>query len=109
MESDEVFEFPIFEVSVDHDDQEVNLICDQGAEDPRPSTQALSLGDLLGQLEDLLGRCRAYSVYSGSAFVSIDDEYEARYDAPLVGVARNRQEKIYGFLQFPPEQWGATS
>jgi hypothetical protein len=106
--SNEVLRHPIYEVSVDHDDSEINLITDEDADDGRLVAQALILGELLSQLKRLMSECSSYSVFSGSAFVSLDDEYEARYDAPLVGVARNSEAEVYGFLQFPPEQWETT-
>ncbi len=102
---DEILQYPIFDVSVDREDSEINLLTDQDSESPRPSTKALTLGTLLNLLRKLERDCSSYSVFSGSAFVSVDDEFEARYDAPLVGVARNHDSQVYGFLQFPPEQW----
>ena len=107
--NDSVLQYPIFDISVDHEDSEINLLTDEESETPRPAAQALTLETLLNRLKQLERECSSYSVFSGSAFVSLDDEWEGRYDAPLVGVARNHDAQVYGFLQFPPEQWETTA
>lgn len=100
-----VVEYPIFDISIDHEDGEINLLTDERSKAPRPASEALNLEQLLNRLKSLEDKCGNYSVFSGSAFIPLDEEYEGRIDVPLVGVARNHDARIYGFLQWPPEQW----
>ena len=102
---DEVIQFPIFDVSVDHEDSDVNLLTDDGATAPRPVDEALDVEELLARLESLEEECADYSLFSGSSEQSVSDEWEVRLDVPLVGVARNRESNVFGFLQHPREQW----
>ena len=102
---DGIKQHPIFDVSVDHDDAEINLVTDQESETPRSEAEALSLGTLLSRLTELKRDCSNYSVFSASSFVPLNGEFDLRYDAPLVGVARNHEAQVYGFLQFPADQW----
>ncbi len=78
--NDSVLQYAIFDISVDHEDSEINLLTDEESETPRPATQALTLETLLKRLKQLERECSSYSVFSGSAFVSLDDEWEGRYD-----------------------------
>ena len=107
-ERSEIVEYPIFDIFVDDDDDEINLLTDEGANNPRGPAEALTLEGLLGRLEDLMPTCRNCSVFSGSAFESLNERWDVRYDAPLVGVAKNGQDEVFGFLQWPLEQWEST-
>ena len=107
--SEEVIEYPIFDIAVDEGDAEINLLTDEGKENARPASAALTLEQLFNRLKQLEERCGSYSVFSGSAFVPLDGEYEGRLDVPLIGVARNPDAEVYGFLQWPPEQWETTA
>ena len=98
-------ELPVFDVVVDHEGKEINLLTDEGASTPRPPTASMTLELLLARLLKLSRRCSDYSVYSSSAHVSLHEGYEARIDSPIVGVFRNRQDETYGFLRWPAEQW----
>ncbi len=100
-------EYPIFEVSVDHEDPEINLLTDEGSSSPRQGSGAMTVGSLLSHLQKLEKECADYSVFSGSAYFSVGDEWDTRIDVPLVGIARNVETKVFGFLQFPPDQWEA--
>jgi len=105
----EVVSHPVFDVAVDDDDAEINLLTDEGSPDRRPQAEALTLEGLLQRLQRLESHCGAYSVYSGSGYMSLDEKHEVRLDCPIVGVARNHENQVYGFLQYPPEQWEATA
>ena len=104
-----IVRLPIFDVDLDHEDQEIKLLTDEDAPDQRLPTQGFTLEQLFAKLKTLLPRCANYSVFSGSAYAPLDDEYEGRYCAPLVGVARNREEEVFGFLQWPQKQWDETA
>lgn len=41
--SDEILHYPIFDVSVDHEDTEINLLTDEDSPSPRPESEALTL------------------------------------------------------------------
>jgi hypothetical protein len=99
-----VVSFPVFDVSVDHDEPEVNLVTDERAERPRPLSQALTLHGLHVRLQALVA-CEEYRVYSATARFPLPDGHEGRIDAPLVGVARDPDGEVFGFLQWPIEQW----
>lgn len=104
-----VIQYLIFDISVDHEGSEINLLTDEQAKTPRPLADALTLEQLLTRLKQLENECNAYSVYSASAFISLDEEYDGRIDVPLVGVARNHEAQVYGFLQWPVDQWETTA
>ena len=108
-EQAEIREFPIVDVSVDHEDDEINLLTDENAPISVPPKDAITLEELFTRLQALDPRCSDYSVYSGSAWRSVGDGFEARHDVPLIGVARNHESCVFGFLQGPREQWDATT
>lgn len=101
---EEIIEYAVVDVEVDDDDAEINLITDEGQTD-EPKRDGLTLEGLLQRLEKLGLQYAAYSVYSSSAYIEIDDEYRVRCDSPLVGFARSDEAEIFGFLRYPPEQW----
>ncbi|ANM30412.1 hypothetical protein ABI59_13780 [Acidobacteria bacterium Mor1] len=132
-----VLEYPVFEVSVDHDDSEINLHTDQEAEKPRPRDEAMTLGALLWELRGLEPRCWEYGVFASSACVSLErmveylacwretdepiedwqsriqraipaGDYDGRIDMPLVGTALNPDQRAFGFLRWPPQQWSGA-
>jgi len=104
-----VLEFPIFGISVDDAEKEINLLTDEDAEGSRPISDGMTVEVLLAGLRGLSEHCRDYSVYSGSARVPLEGEWDVRFDCPFVGVARNPEAEVYGFLQWPPEQWESTA
>ena len=53
----EIMEYPIFEVSVDHEDPEINLLTDEGSSSPRPGSGAMTVGSLLSRLQELEKEC----------------------------------------------------
>jgi hypothetical protein len=106
---DNILAFPVFEISVDDADAEINLLTDEDAQVARLATDGMTVGQLLDGLTKLGEQCVDYSVYSGSAQVPVDNKYEVRCDSPLIGVARNPEAQVYGFLQWPPEQWETTA
>lgn len=84
-----------------------DTLTDEGTPDRRSPVDALTLEGLLQRLQRVESRCGGYSVYSGSAYMSLDKDYEVRRDCALVGVARNHEDQVLGFLQHLRQQWAA--
>ena len=101
----QVMEFPVFDLSVDEEDKEINLLTDRGASEPRSIEDALTLGAVVQKLRAMSPRFDEFTVFSGSAFVDVGGGYEGRFDAPLIGFVRNAQAQVFGFLEGPEEQW----
>ena len=102
--STEILEYPVFGVSFDEEALEIDLLTDEGASAPRTEEQGLSVGQLLSELRTLEGATAEFPVFSASAEVSVDD-YDVRKDVPVIGVAVNAEDEVFGLLQWPPEQW----
>ena len=97
--------FPVLEIFVDDTDRDINLVTSEDAPAGSPTPDGMTLEELLNGLLKLAEACGDFSVYSRSDLVPVDDEYNVRIDCPLVGVALNPETAVFGFLQWPPEQW----
>jgi hypothetical protein len=100
-----VQEFRVLKFLVDDADRDINLVTNEDAPPGSPKLAGMTLGELLNGLLKLAEACGDFSVYSRSAEIPIDGEYNAQLDCPLVGVAMNPDTEVFGFLQWPPDQW----
>ena len=109
----ELWGYPVVGVSVDEEDQEINLLTNEtpSAADPVPG---LRVTDLIATLQPLLQRGAEFSVGSspsgnGSAAAGNGaDSDEGPPESPVVGVAMSPEDGIFGFLGWPPDQWSDT-
>ena len=100
-----VVKHPVFDVHVDDEGTEINLLTGEEASSRRGFDAGMSVGELWARLNDLLPKCEDYSMYSGSENIELDEECAVRIDVPLVGVGLDPQGGVFGFLQWPLEQW----
>ena len=103
----EIVDYPVFDISVDHEDGDIVLLTDEDSKSARPASEALTVESLLNRLRKLELDMEDYTVWSGSAFVPLGAEWEGSVEATLVGVIRNNEAQIFGFMQGPRELWEA--
>jgi hypothetical protein len=93
-------EFPILEIDVEKDAQEMTFISSEGSNE-LPLLPALTVNDLLYRLSELEKDCADFDIFSGSSMVELGDDHYGRIDTPIFSTGWNDDDKHFGLVQQP--------
>jgi hypothetical protein len=91
-------EYPIIEIDFEDDDKEITFITSQYSEENKDFSP-LKTQDLLKHIQELKPKYLKYEIFSGSAMVDLDEEYQGRVDIPLIAVGFDKKHRKVGLVQ----------